>query len=266
MEKIKHLFVFFLKIAFAIFFIVFLVRVMGAILHVQTKSGAVSSNASSTPPSDILPSPRKYSGFFTSTTATTGSKVKGNTFVAPEPFVYTGPIASVNGNANSNNTSVIKSPDGYTYNTYDYSAYPTTVDANGNYVVKSSQTNTQTQSTGAIQSDTAADRRLMIRNLSIYQGAHLYTGLAFVGEARSTMFREGKFPIAVIDATGKFVGVSTAVAQTNWTVPGWVRFETKITYPLPSAMACTMVFQEALTASEQKLRAPNHIALGVNCN
>jgi hypothetical protein len=264
MDKIKHLFSFFLKIAFAIFFVVLIIRIAGVIPRTQGVNGDASKNASSTPKEDILPSPRKYSGFFTTHTATSGPKVYGNTFVAPATFVYTGPIASAGG-VNNNNT-VIKSPDGYTYNTYDYSAYPTTLDEKGNYVIGSSKTNVQPQQTETANLDSAADRRLTIRNLSIYQGGHVYTGLAFVGEARSTMFRDGKFPIVVVDGAGRLVGVSTAVAQTQWAVPGWVRFETKITYPLPSNAPCTMIFEEALTASEQKLRAPNRISFGVRCN
>ena len=265
MDKIKHLFSFFLKIAFALFFIVLIIRVALVIPRTQGVNGDASKNASSTLKEDLLPSPRKYSGFFTTLTATSGPKVQGNTFVAPAVFVYNGPIASVGG-ANNNNTSVIKSPDGYTYNTYDYSAYPTTLDAKGNYVIGSKETSTQIKQKDIANLDSAADRRLTIRNLSIYQGGHVYTGLAFVGEARSTMFRDGKFPIVVVDGTGRLVGVSTAIAQTQWAVPGWVRFETKIMYPLPSNAPCTMIFEEALTSSEQKLRAPNRVSFGVRCN
>lgn len=265
MDKIKHLFSFFLKIAFAIFFIVLIIRIVAVLPRTQGVVGSASKDASSTPKDDILPSPRKYSGFFTNVAATTSSKVYGNTFVAPATFVYGGPITSIGGTTN-NNATVIKSPDGYTYNTYDYSAYPTTLDEKGNYVIGFPKTSVQTQSPGAVNIDTDADRRLTIRNLSIYQGGHIYTGLAFVGEARSMMFRDGKFSIIVVDRAGRLVGISTAVAQTKWTVPGWVRFETKINYSLPSNAPCTMIFEEALTSSEQKLRAPNHVSFGVRCN
>lgn len=266
MDKIKHLFSFFLKIAFAIFFVVLIIRIASVIPRTRAVNGSATKNDSSTPKEDILPSPRKYSGFFINATATTtGPKVYGNTFVAPATFVYGGPIASVDGSV-SNNTSVIKSKDGYTYNTYDYSAYPTTLDAKGNYVISSKQTNVQTQSPSTANMDSVADRRLTIRNLSIYQGGHVYTGLAFIGEARSMMFRDGKFPIVIVDGAGRLVGISTAIAQTQWTVPGWVRFETKIAYPLPRDALCTMIFEEALTASEQKLRAPNRVSFGVRCN
>jgi hypothetical protein len=265
MEKIKHLFSFFLKIAFAIFFIVLVIRIAGVIPRTQDVKGDTSKNASSTPRADILPSPRKYSGFFTNLSATTGPSVYGATLVTPTTFVYDGPIASVGGAANSN-TSFIKSPDGYTYNTYDYSAYPTTLDEKGNYVIGSPKTNVQTKSSGTANMDSASDRRLTIRNLSIYQGGQVYTGLAFVGEARSTMFRDGKFPIVVVDGAGRLVGVSTAIAQTQWSVPGWVRFEARINYVLPNNAPCTMIFEEALTSSEQKLRAPNRVSFGVRCN
>jgi hypothetical protein len=140
------------------------------------------------------------------------------------------------------------------------------VDAKGNYIIGSSKTNAQPQSSGSTTSNEATDRSLSIRNLSIYQGGHVYTGLSFVGEARSTMFRDGKFPVVVIDAAGRLVGISAAVAQTQWAVPGWVRFETKIMYALPNNVPCTMIFEEALTPAEQKLHAPHRVPLGVRCN
>lgn len=264
MDSIKYLFSFFLKIAFAIFFIVLILRLASVIPRSSSINSTNSKNASTTPRVDLLPSPRKYSGFFTTTTASSSAKVHGNTLVTPTTFVYGGPVVSVG--SSINNTSIIKSPDGYTYNTYDYSMYPTTLDAKGNYVIGSSKPKVQTQSSTGTTSNEATDRRLTVRNLSIYQGGHVYTGLSFVGEARSTMFRDGKFPIVVIDATGRLIGISTAVAQTQWAVPGWVRFETKITYTLPNNLPCTMIFEEALTSTEQKVRAPHRVSFGVRCN
>jgi hypothetical protein len=110
------------------------------------------------------------------------------------------------------------------------------------------------------------NRTLYVRNLSIYEGGHIYTGLSFIGEARSTMFRQGKFPIVMVDAYGKVVGVSTAAAENDWTVPGWVRFNTKIEYVLPKNMPCTMVFEEAQFPDERAKKAPTRVPLATRCN
>jgi hypothetical protein len=182
-----------------------------------------------------LPSPRKYSGIFgmsTSTKRTTPTP----TFTT---FSYSGPIAF---SSSSGNPIHLNQQGGF--NTYTLS---------------------QPQATAPAFQNQSPTSTLPVRNLSIYQGGHVYTGLSFVGEARSQMFRDGKFPIIVIDASGRMVGVTAAVAQTAWTVPGWVRFETRITYPLPANVPCTMIFEEALTQVERN-RAPVRAALPINCN
>lgn len=79
------------------------------------------------------------------------------------------------------------------------------------------------------------------------------------------MFRDGKFPIIIIDGAGRLVGVSAAVAQTAWAVPGWVRFETRINYTLPNKAPCTMIFEEALTQTE-RVRQPLRVPLPIRCN
>jgi hypothetical protein len=105
-----------------------------------------------------------------------------------------------------------------------------------------------------------------VRNLSIYEGGHVYTGLSFVGEARASLFREGKFPIVIIDQSGRVVGMSYAVATTNWAIPGWVRFETKINYVLPNKVPCLMIFEEMLTEKERVARKPARLPMSVMCN
>jgi hypothetical protein len=127
--------------------------------------------------------------------------------------------------------------------------------------VAGQQTNTNTAFSGGGNTT----RSLNIRNLSIYEGGAVYTGLSFIGEARSSMFRDGKFPIVVIDQSGKVIGISAAIAQSTWSVPGWVRFETRITYPLPNKVPCTMIFEENLTQAERS-RAPLRVPLPIRCN
>jgi hypothetical protein len=114
--------------------------------------------------------------------------------------------------------------------------------------------------------DAMVARSSLVRNLSIYDGGHVYTGLSFAGEARSSLFRNGKFPIVVIDRSGRVVGISSALATTDWTVAGWTRFDTKINYTLPVNTPCTMIFEEALTEGERISRQPNRVAIPVMCN
>ncbi len=107
------------------------------------------------------------------------------------------------------------------------------------------------------------EKSLYIRNLSIYEGGHVYTGLSFTGEARDTMFNNGKFPIIIADQTGKVVGIAIAEATTNWSIPGWVRFQVKINGVLPDKIPCTMVFQSSVTYQGKQ---PVRISIPIVCN
>ena len=107
------------------------------------------------------------------------------------------------------------------------------------------------------------DKVLYIRNLSIYEGGHIYTGLSFIGEAKNTMFKDGKFPILIYDNTGKIVSVTSAEATTIWSTPGWVRFQAKITGTVPNKVSCTMIFQSGDT---QSAKVPIRVAIPIQCN
>lgn len=113
-----------------------------------------------------------------------------------------------------------------------------------------------------------AQKNLFIRNLSIYEKGHVYTGLSFVGEARESMFKDGKFLIIIADRTGHAVLVASAEATTNWTVPGWVKFRTKINGALPVNAPCTMVFESAMHtyANSNQPSQPIRVAIPVICN
>lgn len=110
------------------------------------------------------------------------------------------------------------------------------------------------------------EKGLFIRNISIYEGGHAYTGLAFTGEARESMFIDGKFPIIIAElSTGKAVSVSYAEATTKWTVPGWVRFQVKINSVLPNKVPCLMVFEQARAQASQHVQ-PVRVVIPVSCN
>jgi hypothetical protein len=121
-------------------------------------------------------------------------------------------------------------------------------------------TSTSTQSQNGY-----AQKSSFIRNLSIYEGGYVYTGLSFVGEARNTMFINGKFPIIVADrATGRALSISYGEATTDWAVPGWVRFQVKINGAFPNNVPCTMVFEQAQYSGSQV--SPTRVAIPVVCN
>ena len=111
-----------------------------------------------------------------------------------------------------------------------------------------------------------SQRSLYIRNISIYEGGRTYTGLTFIGEARSSMFLNGRFPIIIAEqATGRVLSVSYAEATSDWTVPGWARFHVKINTITPSASKeCLMVFEQARVQNSQT--QPARVAIPVMCN
>lgn len=106
-------------------------------------------------------------------------------------------------------------------------------------------------------------RAKYIRNLSIYEGGHIYTGISFYGEAKSSMFQNGTFPIIIADNTGRIISISTAEAMSTWSVPGWTRFYVKINAVLPDKIHCTMVFQ---SAGSYTTAQPTRVAIPVLCN
>lgn len=114
-------------------------------------------------------------------------------------------------------------------------------------------------------------KELYIRNLSIYEKGHVYTGLSFIGEAKNTMFQSGKFKIIIADMSGRVVGIDFAEATTNWSVPGWTRFQAKINSILPYKVPCTMIFEQETAVSQQYTysntkKQPARIAIPVLCN
>jgi hypothetical protein len=262
MDSIRDLLGFFLKISVAIFLLVFVIWIVGSIPPAPGKVGGTFGVAT-TSKFDYLPSPRAYSGFFSSS-STNISKPK--VFEAPESYIYTGAQAFSETVTSGNKGSGTNSVNGYSYNTYTYPLY-TYEGTNGIPVVVSSSpsASTPSQASSSALVVTPLQRTLYIRNLSIYERGHVYTGLSFIGEARSTLFRDGKFPIVVVDGNGRVVGVSAAVATTQWSVPGWVRFAAKIDYALPNNILCTMVFEEAL-ASTERSRQPLRVPVPVMCN
>jgi hypothetical protein len=254
--------------AFFAAFVWWLASLLFPALSFSSVSSSFFNNEKDGVKKDWLPSPKNYAGLLPS------QKIQNeytNVYVPSAPYNGWGDTSS----------------SGYTYPTVGYVVYTSTgtvvvtpdgTDISPSYYVASyvpestqyqAQVTTQGQQTTSNKpspQSTMSHRSLYIRNLSIYEGGHVYTGLSFIGEARETMFRDGKFPIVVVDGNNKVVGVSTAVATTKWSVPGWVRFETKISYVLPQNVPCIMVFEEAQTDIESRERPPTRVPVPVKCN
>jgi len=250
MESLRHLISFFVKAAVAIL----LVAVVWWFVNtVSPRKPVVSdSKASSTTKTILsegwLPSPRKYSSLLNKAKA---PDVHTNEYVHGKVFSYENTVVGYSNNNNGQNS----------YSTHTYSS--SGVSGSG---TSGANTSSNQNQPAPVSNEPASPRNLTVRNLSIYEGGHVYTGLSFIGEIRSNFFRDGKFSIIVVDQSGKIVGSSFAVAQTDWTVPGWTRFQTKINYPLPNNVACTMIFEEALTQTERATRKPATTSIPIRCN
>lgn len=110
-----------------------------------------------------------------------------------------------------------------------------------------------------------SQKNMFLRNLSIYEGWHVYTGLSFTAEARENMFLNGKFPVVILDpSNGQVVSVAYAEAITNWTVPGWVKFQVKMTGALPSRRPCVMIFEQARYKNSKA--QPIRVVMPITCN
>lgn len=261
MDTIRYLIKFFIKMAFTFFFAAVIWWLVSLIFpSLSYKSLAFKPSKGTTLGDDWLPSPKKYSGLF-------GRKA---TVVTETTNLYV-PAPAFSGY--NINTAAQDSKDGNTYANYTYLTYTATgtmlVNVDGTPVIQeaSASSNQEIVSPSKNTTDPATvPRNLYVRNLSVYEGGHIYTGLSFVGEARSNMFRDGKFPIVMVDQVGHAIGIAAAVATTDWSVPGWVRFESKIPYTLPNQTPCTMVFEEALTQQEKTTRNPLRVPLMVRCN
>ncbi len=87
-----------------------------------------------------------------------------------------------------------------------------------------------------------SDNSIYVRNISVYSGKSIGTYETFTGEARSTFFTNGTFPVYVIDTQGRIFAKETAVATGQWSVPGWTRFSVQIRSLLPSHQPCQLLF------------------------
>lgn len=253
MDNIKYLLTILFKFAI-IFFVAALVWWFVAVFFpefsIRTVLSSLVGSSTEKNSDGWLPSPRNYKGLLG------GAKVptSGDNVYTPGP-AFDGYKNAYNGNQGgaqvdfiiytSTGTQIVR-----------YGAGTPTVNQQPDVVVGSAQV---PQTSTAYQ-----DKNIFIRNLSIYKGGHVYTGLSFSGEARETMFKDGKFPIIMADQAGRVLSVSFGEATTNWAIPGWVRFNVKINGVFPSNTPCTMVFEQAMMQGSRI--TPVRVGVPVLCN
>lgn len=106
-------------------------------------------------------------------------------------------------------------------------------------------------------------RELYLRNLSLPSYGYIYSGMTIIGEAKDSMFAGGRFPIILVDNAGRSGVIAYAQATTNWAIPGWVRFEAKVTSRLPTRMPCTLIFRSE--SVQPIMKKPIQIYYPVQC-
>ena len=120
---------------------------------------------------------------------------------------------------------------------------------NGQYVYvqavpRANTTNTDNQVFDATKAG-FSQMSAYLRGITIPLGAYVYRGLIFHGQARESMFVNGRFSLFVIDVHGNVIGQGQAVTDENWQTPGWHSFRGTITTTIPTnALGCGLVFQQ----------------------
>ena len=68
--------------------------------------------------------------------------------------------------------------------------------------------------------------------------------LTVTGEARGNWYFEASFPVKILDANGKQLGVRIAQAQGEWMTTNFVPFSTIVNFSTPTTQTGTIVFQK----------------------
>ncbi len=247
MDIIRYLLSSLFKIAIVLFFAAIVWWLVSLFIPGSSLRAMFSLSATSTAKGGWLPAPGSWNGLFGQQKIATG-----NTYVHGEAF---------NGYGNAYNGNQGGAQVDYITYTMDGTKI---IRGNNNEEVFDNQN--EINSNQNVNSDGYSQRNLYVRNLSIYEGGHAYTGLSFVGEARNTMFQDGKFPIIIVNNAGQVVSISSAEAISNWTIPGWTKFQVKIKDTLPYKVPCTMVFESAKPNYSYQPIQTVRVAVPLMCN
>lgn len=234
MDTIRYLLGFIIKLALGLLLFAFVIWLIGFLYPQFKLSNLFSGNVLT---SDWLPAPRNYGSLLGGRTT---NGMNGNVYVPGTPY---------DGYKNAR----YESQEGVDFVVYTESGTKI-IKARGS-VGGTNDTNNQAVANNA---STYSDRSLYIRNLSVYEGGNISYGLTFAGEARGTMFKNGIFPIQVIDNRGNVLATTQAINTGTWAIPGWARFQATIPNKLPSGSQCALVFFSA--------NQPVKVGMAVKCN
>jgi len=84
----------------------------------------------------------------------------------------------------------------------------------------------------------------MIRITAPLPNAVVKSPLTVTGEARGNWYFEASFPVKVLDANSKQLGVGIAQAQGEWMTTNFVPFNTTVNFSIPTTQTGTIVFQK----------------------
>lgn len=116
-----------------------------------------------------------------------------------------------------------------------------------NYTTNTSQTRTESSVVFNANQAGFSQTELFIRNISVYRGQSIAPSFTFTGEARETLFSQGRFMLYLVTKQGQIVGTGEAVAVDQWSIPGWHRFNARI-ISMNGQGECFLIFKPASSA------------------
>lgn len=100
----------------------------------------------------------------------------------------------------------------------------------------------------------------LIRVTSPLAGATISSPVTITGEARGNWYFEASFPVKILDANGKELGVSYAQAQGEWMTTDFVPFRSTLTFSTPTTPTGTLVLEKdnpsGLPENADEIRIP----------
>lgn len=116
-----------------------------------------------------------------------------------------------------------------------------------------------TPSSGTTTPNTPASHP-MIKVSSPLPNTSVESPLLISGEARGNWYFEASFPVKVLDASGKQIGVGYATADGEWMTTNFVPFKGTITFTSPRTETGTLVLQKdnpsGLPEHDDEVRVP----------
>lgn len=250
MDSVQYLLKVFFKLAVTTFFIIFIwwcfITFLPKVISFPLFSFEKDFSSPSFLKKDWLPSPKNNTGLFGK--AKTPSK-NDNVQTWSQPFSKYG-----SDNFKNDGSAVV-----------DYVTYS----EKGGTVIHGSEMYPLVEKKEMLAKPSGTDtlysqKNLLIRNLSLREYQSIRTSFVFSGEARESMFRKGTLPVLLLDQQGKVISSSLGQATTNWTVPGWIKFQVVLQGTYPKNVPCFIAFEKTIYENGQM--KPSYISFPVICN